>query len=241
VSLVSLPTPAIASHDGLDREVVSAEPHPDPVTQKSESSPERSRGTDRKAEAEPAVISKGQKAPLSEAHKSKSFPADATPSINSETAGSIVLEAGRLPKPEAESVVTPESQRGPGSEAREDKSLPTDATPSFDLEAAYSIAREVGRTSMSESEVQSLRFKSRALYLKNHLGITRAQRKSYRTAYVDRGLLAIPYLLMDLLTDSGCEWERQEDWEIQEDLEKQKDRYRQKFHSNLIEDLIIDP
>ena len=66
VSLVSLPTLATASHDGLDREAVSAMPQAQPA-QRSQSSPERSPIAERKAEVESVVTSKSQGVPGSEA------------------------------------------------------------------------------------------------------------------------------------------------------------------------------
>ncbi len=197
VSLVSLPTPPTASHDGLDREVVSVVPNADPPAQHIQSLPERSRSIERKSEAESVMISKDQGVP--------------------------------------------------GPEAPAGESFATDAATSIDVGAACSIAREVGRASMTEFELQDLRFKSRALYLKNRLGITKASRPDCRTAYANAGLLAIPFLLKDTITNGGCTWDRQEDRvrqvdrERQVDLGRQKDQERLEFMSDLMNDLIIEP
>jgi hypothetical protein len=149
--IVSLYTLATTSHDGLDREAVSVVPHTGQPTQRSQSSPERSRSAERKSEAETVVTSIGQGVP--------------------------------------------------DSEAPEGKSLATNATPSFDLEAVYRIARE--GSWMSESEVRNQRFKWRIRYMKNYRA---SLPPDCRTAYAKMGLLAIPLLIRDTITDSGCKW-----------------------------------
>lgn len=228
VSLVSLPTPTIASHDGLDRGVVSAEPHTDPVDQNSQSSPERSHSNEHKSEGESVEISNGQGVPEAEAPVGKSPAADATSSIKLEAADNIAREVARIPEFDAELVLTSKGQGVMEPEIPANKSLTTDTTPSLDLEAVYSMAREVGRMSMTEFELQDLRFKSIALYEKNHSSL------DCPSAFVG-GAFALPFFLKELITGNGYKWF------IQPDQEILKDQYRQKFHSNLIEDLIIDP
>ena len=236
VSLVSLPTPTTASRDGLDREVVSAVPPADPPAQHFQSLPERSHSSERKFEAESVMISKDQGVPGYEAPAGKSLVTDTTPSIDLEAAYHSVREVVRIPEFEAEIVLTSKGQGVSGPEAPAGKSLATGTTSSIDWEAAHSIARETGRMSMTEFEVQDLRFKSRALYLKNHLGITRAPRPHCSTAYANSGLFAIPFLLKDTITDSGCTWDRQENRERQMDLGRQKDQERREFMSDLVND-----
>ena len=238
VSLVSLSTLATASHDGLGREAVSAEPDTGPPAQRSQSSPERYRSAERKVEAESVVTSKGQGVPDSEAPEDKSLATDATPSIDLEAAYSIAREVGRMPESEAETVVSAKNQGGPGSEAPEGKSFATGAPPPIDLEAAFRIAREVGREweSMSALTTQSPRFTSRELYLKNHLGVTRAPPPDCNTAYAGMGFIAIPLLLKDAITGSGCEWKRQADREREGAREKKSGK---EVHSDLTNKLIF--
>lgn len=222
VSLVSLPATTTASHDGLDREVVSAEPHTDPVVKNAQFSPERSRSIERKSESESVMISNDQGVPGAEAPVAKSPAADATPSTKLEAAGHIAREVIRIPEFEAGLVLTSKGQGGLGPEAPEGKFLATGTTPSIDLEAA--IAREVERMSMTEFELQDFRSKSIALYQKNHLS------PDCPSAFAGGGLIALPFFLKDIITGNGYKWF------IQEDLERQKDtQERVEFMSDLMD------
>ena len=80
------------------------------------------------------------------------------------------------------------------------------------------------------------RFRSRELYLKNHLGITRAPPTDCHTAYAGMGFLAIPLLLKDTITGSGCDWKRQVDREREGDRERKSGK---EDHSDLTNELIF--
>jgi hypothetical protein len=172
------------------------------------------------------VISKDQGVPGSEAPADKSLTIGATPSINLEAAYRITQEIVRIPEFEAEIVLTSKGQGISGPEAPAGKSLATGTTPSIDLEAAYRIAWEAGRISMTEFELQDLRFKSIALYEKNHPD---------GPSFAGGGLIAVPFFLKDVITGNGYKWF------MQEDQERLKDQERLDFMSNLIDDLIFKP
>lgn len=242
VTLVSLPTPDKASHALLERETVSSVPHTDPPAQRSEPSPEHAPDTEPKSEVEPDMTSKDKVTPDSKAFEVKTIVADATPSVDPEAVHSISQEIGRTPESEAGAIVIPESLGIRGSEVSRGKFPATGAAPSIDLEAAYSLAREVGRMSVPDFEVQRLRFESRALYLKNHLGITMAPPPSdCRTAYAGMGYFAIPFLLKDTITDSGCTWQKNVRREEQRKPERQKEQERLKFFTDIINELTFTP
>jgi hypothetical protein len=200
--IVSLSRLAPVSHDEPDHETVPAVPLTSPPA-------ESSRSADHKAEAESVVTSKNQEIPDAETPEDKALSTDDPLPADPKTAHSITHEAGMMPEPEAGAVFSLKGQRIPDSATAEGKSPAADGTSSIDLEAAYSVAREIGRNSMPESEAQSLRFESRTLYLKNHLGITKPVLPDCRTVYAKKGLLGIPSLLKDAITDSSdCEWKR---------------------------------
>lgn len=84
----------------------------------------------------------------------------------------------------------------------------TPVSPQIDLDAAYRIARELGRIETSESgNVVAQRppiAKDRDAVIRT--AFARAARPDCRNAYASMGLLAIPSLLKDTITDSGCKW-----------------------------------
>jgi hypothetical protein len=146
-----------------------------------------------------------------------------------------------IPQFEAGIVLPPGDRGFSGPEAPPGNSLSNGTTPSIDLEAAYSIAREVGRESMTEFELQDLRFKARELSLKSRLGITKEPCRDCRTAYAGIGLLGIPFLLKDTITNSGCTWNSLEIREREIDLGRDKEIEKREYISNLINNLITDP
>jgi hypothetical protein len=97
------------------------------------------------------------------------------------------------------------SQGIKGSESPDGKSLTACLTSSFGLEKYYFMEREFGR--MPVFEAQDIKIKSSLLYIKNYKAEVMASHRNCRTAYADKGLLAIPYLLRDAIAGNGCEWE----------------------------------
>ena len=195
------------SHDGIDLEVVSAVPHTDRSAQRSQSSPEPSRSTERKSETETVVTSKDQNVLRSEDPEDKSLATDATASFDQEAANRMTWDFGFKPELKVETVMISVGHGIPGSETPGSISLVACLTSSFGLEAVSCIDREFGR--ISESEVQDIRIKSSMLYMKTYRDETRAWRLRHncRTAYAGAGLFAIPLLLKDAITGNGCKWE----------------------------------
>ncbi len=185
LSLSSIPTD---SHDGMDFEVVPAAPHTAPIAE-------------RKSEAETVVTPKVQGAWGSEAQEDKSPETAPSPSFELEAANRMAWDFGIIPEFETETVATSKVQGSPGAEAPEGKYPATGEIPSIDLEAVYRIARE--GSWMSEFEVESQRIEWRIHYIKKHKSLLPPD---CRTAYAGLGLLAIPLLIKDTITDSGCRW-----------------------------------
>jgi hypothetical protein len=200
--IVSLATFSAASQNELGREEVSVVPHTGPPAQSSQSSPERSRSAERKAEAESIVVSKGQGIPSSETPVNKFYATDEIPSIDLEADYRIDWEFGRTSEPEFETIVTSIDLGIPGLEAPDGKSLATDATPSIDLKSIYHRLALEG-TWMSESEVQWQRYNLRMLNIEKYRA---SLPPDCRTAYAKMGLFAIPLLIRDAITGSGCKW-----------------------------------
>jgi hypothetical protein len=187
----------------MELEVVSAVPHKDPPAQRSQSSPEHSRSTERESEAETVVTWKGQDYPDSEAPEDKSLATDTTPSFDLEAPYLMALDFGKTPEFKIETVVTSKSQGVPDSEATEDKSLAASLAPPFSLEDYFRLERKFGR--MSEFDVHFHRYKMGMRYRKNYIAEIRASHRDCRTALA-KGLLGIPLLLRDAITGNGCRW-----------------------------------
>lgn len=247
VSLVSLPTPTTTSQEGLDREAVPEEPHADLPAQQFQALPDRAPNIERSSEPEPVLLSKNQEIPAVEAPEEKYPAADVPLSFDVKTADHISPDIVSIPEFEAGIVLTQKNQIFIGPETPAGKSFTTGISPSLDLNAANRIAEEIGRASMTEFEFQDLR----EVYLMNRLGIIKTPCPDCVTAYADtesevqslrlNGLLAIPFLLKDLITDSGYTWYSQERIARQMDLGRLKDQERREFMSNIMNELTFDP
>ena len=202
--IVSLSTYAAASHDEIDLEVVSEVPHTVIPAQSSQSSPDPSRRVEHKSEAEAVVTSIIKGISGSEAPEDKPLAPDAVPSFDLDTAYRMELDFEIMPEFKAEYLVTSIDQGVPDSKAPEGKSISDCLTPSFDLEAVCRMEREFGK--IPESEYQYIMFKWRKRYIKNYLAETRALHPDCRTAYANKGLLAIFPFINDAITDNACKW-----------------------------------
>jgi hypothetical protein len=81
------------------------------------------------------------------------------------------------------------------------------AAPVLDLEAIKKMAREVDRArepSLSELPLFDPPASDPRAALSR--GIAQAARADCRTAHAGKGLLAIPFLIFDAVTDEGCKW-----------------------------------
>jgi hypothetical protein len=79
--------------------------------------------------------------------------------------------------------------------------------PVLDLEAAGRIAREVDRArERSLSELPPLGPPASDPRVALARDIAKAARADCRTAHAGKGLLAIPFLIFDAMTDDGCKW-----------------------------------
>ena len=80
-------------------------------------------------------------------------------------------------------------------------------SPSIDLEAAREIARQTVR-SQPAAKARTVQNTTDATEPETVLGrkISRAALPDCRTAYAGAGLLAIPLLLKDAVSDGGCTW-----------------------------------
>jgi len=112
-------------------------------------------------------------------------------------------------KIDPERVDTEKSHTTP-SETAEKISVVVNPSPTIDLEAAYRIAREVGRISEEEETGSNLHRDDDGGSSNNKIRLAVVSAWSpppscYR-AYSGMGLFAIPFLLKDTITNSGCEW-----------------------------------
>jgi hypothetical protein len=102
---------------------------------------------------------------------------------------------------------TPPILHGPDNSAAT-SGRPAESAPAIDLDAARRFAREAGR-SRSGVIAQDLRnFEPAQPEIETAAAraIAKAARPDCRTEYAGMGLFAIPFLLKDTVTDSGCKW-----------------------------------
>ena len=80
-------------------------------------------------------------------------------------------------------------------------------SPLIDIDAAHETARKFARESAGSFR-QHVRPDTLALEKETELGmsIAKAARPDCRSAHSNKGLLAIPFLIKDAVTDSGCKW-----------------------------------
>ena len=237
VTLVSSSKLAVDPYEVRDRKPESAAPQTSPPDQSTQPSPEQ------KVKTETVMASKDQGIPNSEIRKDKSLINDTAPSVDLEDTHRIAREDGKLSMSviDAASVMSPKDLEFPGLKALDGEFLGTGGTPSFSLEASYGIAREVGRMSMSAYEVQESRFKTRKLYLKNHLGIVLKPLPYCGTVYSGMGYLAIPFFLKNAITKSDCTWEKSAVLEKQKEAERQKDEERLDTYKSTINEFLFSP
>ena len=107
-----------------------------------------------------------------------------------------------LPRPEAPPVL-----RGPDNGAAT-PGRPAEAAPAIDLDAARSIAREAGRSrsGMREQDLRNFEQARPEYESAAQRALAKAVRPDCRTEYAGMGIFAIPFLLKDTVTDSGCKW-----------------------------------
>ena len=102
------------------------------------------------------------------------------------------------------------AQSSAGAVAREGNDIPAlrDAGPAIDLDAAFKLAREVGRSraGLVTQDLPSLAPASVEFETPLGRAIAKAARPDCRTEYAGLGLLALPFLLRDAVTNSGCTW-----------------------------------
>lgn len=87
--------------------------------------------------------------------------------------------------------------------------LPDQNNPSLpiDIEAAYAVARQSGKPSRSlggQADNSGPPDQDRETALGR--GIAQAARSDCRTAHSGLGLVAIPFLIADVISDRGCKW-----------------------------------
>jgi hypothetical protein len=104
-----------------------------------------------------------------------------------------------LPAPPAADSTRTQAPPGPSDEAA--------GAPVLDLEAAKRIALEADRArERSLSELPALDPSASDPNAALSRGIANAARADCRTAHAGKGLLAIPFLIFDAITDNGCKW-----------------------------------
>jgi hypothetical protein len=120
------------------------------------------------------------------------------------------VRAARKPVPGA---LEPVPAAPPAADATVPAAPPLDTddastrAPVVDLEAARRIAREVDRArerSLSELPPPGSPASDPRVALAR--GMAQAARADCHTAHAGKGLLAIPFLIFDAATDSGCKW-----------------------------------
>jgi len=79
---------------------------------------------------------------------------------------------------------------------------------SIDIEDAYGIARQTAKSRRGLVESQLASPAPPALEQETPLSrsISKSARKDCRTAHAGLGLLALPFLIADTITDRGCKW-----------------------------------
>lgn len=83
-----------------------------------------------------------------------------------------------------------------------------DSSPAVDIDAARQIARQMARAKDQNPNQQLPRRVASDIERETPLAqaIARSARSDCRTAYAGAGLFAIPLLIRDAVTDSGCKW-----------------------------------
>lgn len=108
-----------------------------------------------------------------------------------------------------ESASIPSQIIAPISSSRaSDNAIVFDSTPTVDVEGARHIARQMARAQGQNLAQQLPRRIPSGIERETPLGqaIARSSRSDCRTAYAGAGLFAIPFLIRDAVTDSGCKW-----------------------------------
>lgn len=157
----------------------------------------------RKSETETIVTVKKSEVPVSKISKGTPPATDAVPSINLDAFYSMEWNFGNIPEFKVESIETSVGQGVHVSDTPGSNTLSSYLTPSHGLDALYRFEQAFGE--MAESELQNKRLKWRIDYIKKYQAL---MPPDCRTAYAQKGLLAIPYFIRDAITDSdkACIW-----------------------------------
>ncbi|MBN1904992.1 MAG: hypothetical protein JW927_07835 [Deltaproteobacteria bacterium] len=198
VSLTTLPDSA---HKELDKKEVSIMSASNPPAQKSQISSGPNSVPGPMAESEIVVTSQLPDIRASNAPEGNLNVNDITLSFNRESFYGMKWNFSIKPGLKVDGIETSIGQGVQGSETSEGNSLSTYLTPSYGLDAANRFEQVFGE--MAESEFQRKNIKWRIDYVKKYEAL---MPPDCNTAYTNKGLLAIPYLIRDAITGNNCKW-----------------------------------
>ena len=96
----------------------------------------------------------------------------------------------------------------PGQELMPRDAARSDGAPRLDLDATRRLARAINRAPVTASRGRALIFTSPPPETESRLGraIAKAAQPDCRDAFAGLGLLALPILIAEAITDTGCRW-----------------------------------